>query len=246
MRTADGRTHAEICTCSPGFCKEGRELEFCQAPSKLREKWDSLQLKKTSGTWSYRQQKTTEQHCRRTAGNQSIGSDLWPLMNQLWCDPNELRRHCWCDGCVRPNVSVHYRWTNPLMAGYWPKSSNQLNSNLRGNAMAYGVMLKGFSANAIREAITDLADKNHDHWFCSTSAGIEKIMLGWCSTGIASSRVHRQHVITGNADLHQVPEWSDRENAAGGGCWVKTRWSNQFIEGVARLLVVAVSHHLNQ
>ena len=42
----------------------------------------------------------------------------------------------------------------PLMAGLWLKSANQLNSNLRGNAMAYGVMLKGFSANEIREAVT--------------------------------------------------------------------------------------------
>ena len=48
MRTADGRTHSEICHLFAWVCKEGRELEFCQAPSKLREKWDSLQLKKTN------------------------------------------------------------------------------------------------------------------------------------------------------------------------------------------------------
>lgn len=65
----------------------------------------------------------------------------------------------------------------PLMAGYWPKSSNQLNSNLRGNAMAYGVMLKGFSANAIREAITDLADKNPDRDFAPPPQELKKLCL---------------------------------------------------------------------
>lgn len=65
----------------------------------------------------------------------------------------------------------------PLMAGYWPKSANQLNSNLRGNAMAYGTMLKGFSANEILNAITDLADKNPDRDFAPSPQELKKLCM---------------------------------------------------------------------
>ena len=47
-RQNDNRTHREICELFSWVCKTGRELEFCQAPAKLRGKWDELQLKKAN------------------------------------------------------------------------------------------------------------------------------------------------------------------------------------------------------
>ena len=46
----------------------------------------------------------------------------------------------------------------PMMTGFWPKSVNQINSNLTGNGIAYGLMLKGFSARQIREVVISLAE----------------------------------------------------------------------------------------
>lgn len=65
----------------------------------------------------------------------------------------------------------------PLMAGLWHKSANQLNSNLRGNAMAYGVMLKGFSANEIREAVTLLTDKEPDREFAPLPQELKRLCV---------------------------------------------------------------------
>ena len=65
----------------------------------------------------------------------------------------------------------------PLMAGFWHKSANQLNSNLRGNALAFGAMLKGLSANEIRDAILFLADKEPDREFAPLPQDLKKICL---------------------------------------------------------------------
>lgn len=46
----------------------------------------------------------------------------------------------------------------PLMAGCWPASASQLDANARGVAMAWGVQLRGFTAQQIREAVLELAD----------------------------------------------------------------------------------------
>ncbi|WP_336751790.1 hypothetical protein [Aeromonas hydrophila] len=46
----------------------------------------------------------------------------------------------------------------PLMAGLWPASANQLDSNTRGVALAWGSMLRGFNAQQIREAILQLGE----------------------------------------------------------------------------------------
>ncbi|HGY1013639.1 TPA: hypothetical protein ACNUUK_001919 [Aeromonas salmonicida subsp. smithia] len=46
----------------------------------------------------------------------------------------------------------------PLMAGLWPASSNQLDSNARGVALAWGSLLKGFNAQQIREAVLQLGE----------------------------------------------------------------------------------------
>ncbi len=48
MRQHDNRTHREICELFAWVCRTGRELEFCQAPATLRDKWDSLQLRKAN------------------------------------------------------------------------------------------------------------------------------------------------------------------------------------------------------
>lgn len=63
----------------------------------------------------------------------------------------------------------------PLMAGFWHKSANQLNVNLRGNAMAYGVMLKGFSANVIRDEVAALADREPDRDFAPSPQELKKL-----------------------------------------------------------------------
>ena len=65
----------------------------------------------------------------------------------------------------------------PLMAGLWHKSASQLNSNLRGNAMAYGVMLKGFSANEIRDAVMSLADKESDREFAPLPQELKRLCV---------------------------------------------------------------------
>lgn len=46
----------------------------------------------------------------------------------------------------------------PLMAGLWPASSNQLDSNARGVALAWGSMLRGFNAQQIREAVLQIGE----------------------------------------------------------------------------------------
>jgi len=48
LRTNDNRDHHEICALFAWVCRTGRELEFCQAPGKLRDKWDSLCLKRAN------------------------------------------------------------------------------------------------------------------------------------------------------------------------------------------------------
>lgn len=45
----------------------------------------------------------------------------------------------------------------PLMAGLWPASANQLESNVRGVAMAWGLQLSGLTPDQITEAVLELA-----------------------------------------------------------------------------------------
>ena len=82
----------------------------------------------------------------------------------------------------RPELVISDRMTKfladeliPLMAGLWHKSANQLNVNLRGNAMAYGVMLKGFSANVIRDEVAALADREPDRDFAPSPQELKKL-----------------------------------------------------------------------
>lgn len=45
----------------------------------------------------------------------------------------------------------------PLMAGLWPASANQLDGNVRGVAMAWGLQLSGLTADQITDAVVELA-----------------------------------------------------------------------------------------
>lgn len=64
----------------------------------------------------------------------------------------------------------------PLMAGLWPASANQLDSNTRGVALAWGSMLKGFNAQQIREAVLQLGE-DADRPFAPRPAEVRAVIL---------------------------------------------------------------------
>lgn len=50
----------------------------------------------------------------------------------------------------------------PMMASFFPKSAQQINGNLVGHAISYGMMLKGIPVGVIRGSVCDLAEKEPD------------------------------------------------------------------------------------
>ncbi|WP_279452602.1 hypothetical protein [Aeromonas hydrophila] len=64
----------------------------------------------------------------------------------------------------------------PLMAGLWPASANQLDSNARGVALAWGSMLRGFNAQQIREAVLQLGE-DADRQFAPRPAEVRAVIL---------------------------------------------------------------------
>ncbi|MGN5012460.1 hypothetical protein ACTG24_15820 [Aeromonas veronii] len=64
----------------------------------------------------------------------------------------------------------------PLMAGLWPASANQLDSNTRGVALAWGSMLRGFNAQQIREAVLRLG-ADADRQFAPRPAEVRAAIL---------------------------------------------------------------------
>ncbi|MFQ2659148.1 hypothetical protein ACK3ZC_08355 [Aeromonas caviae] len=64
----------------------------------------------------------------------------------------------------------------PLMAGLWPASANQLDSNTRGVALAWGSMLRGFNAQQIREAVLQLGE-DADRQFAPRPAEVRAEIL---------------------------------------------------------------------
>lgn len=64
----------------------------------------------------------------------------------------------------------------PLMAGPWPASANQLDSNARGVALAWGSMLRGFNAQQIREAVLQLGE-DADRQFAPRPAEVRAVIL---------------------------------------------------------------------
>ncbi|MDR7020213.1 hypothetical protein [Aeromonas salmonicida] len=64
----------------------------------------------------------------------------------------------------------------PLMAGLWPASSNQLDSNARGVALAWGSLLRGFNAQQIREAVLQLGE-DADRQFAPRPAEVRAVIV---------------------------------------------------------------------
>ncbi|WP_080938131.1 hypothetical protein [Aeromonas hydrophila] len=64
----------------------------------------------------------------------------------------------------------------PLMAGLWPASANQLDSNARGVALAWGSMLRGFNAQQIREAVLQLGE-DADRQFAPRPAEVRAVIV---------------------------------------------------------------------
>ncbi len=64
----------------------------------------------------------------------------------------------------------------PLMAGLWPASANQLDSNARGVALAWGSLLRGFNAQQIREAVLQLGE-DADRQYAPRPAEVRALIL---------------------------------------------------------------------
>lgn len=64
----------------------------------------------------------------------------------------------------------------PLMAGCWPASASQLDSNNRGAAMAFGQLLNGLTPAQIRSAVMLLAD-DVDRQFAPRPAEVRAMCL---------------------------------------------------------------------
>lgn len=64
----------------------------------------------------------------------------------------------------------------PLMAGLWPASANQLDSNARGVALAWGSLLRGFNAQQIREAVLQLGE-DADRQFAPRPAEVRAVIV---------------------------------------------------------------------
>ena len=67
----------------------------------------------------------------------------------------------------------------PLMVGLWPASSNQLDSNARGVALAWGSLLRGFNAQQIREAVLQLGE-DADRQFAPRPAEVRAVIVKGC------------------------------------------------------------------
>lgn len=70
----------------------------------------------------------------------------------------------------------------PLMAGLWPASSNQLDGNVRGVAMAWGLQLRGLTAEQITDAVLELAG-DAKRQFAPRPAEVKEAVLARVSAG---------------------------------------------------------------
>ncbi|MBW3832035.1 hypothetical protein [Aeromonas hydrophila] len=77
----------------------------------------------------------------------------------------------------------------PLMAGLWPASANQLDSNARGVALAWGSMLRGFNAQQIREAVLQLGE-DADRQFAPRPAEVRAVIVKGCFEPKSAARSH--------------------------------------------------------
>lgn len=63
----------------------------------------------------------------------------------------------------------------PMMAGFWPASASQLDGNTRGVAMAWGLLLRGFTADQISEAVLKMAEDT-DRQFAPRPAEVRAVI----------------------------------------------------------------------
>lgn len=74
MRQHDQRSHHDICELFLWVCKTGRELEFCQGPKKLRDKWDELLLRKANSERGVNQRPLSNLEAAQLAAREALES----------------------------------------------------------------------------------------------------------------------------------------------------------------------------
>jgi hypothetical protein len=62
----------------------------------------------------------------------------------------------------------------PLLASLFVKSASQLNQNIQGNALGFGLMLKGFSPAQIRAVVLELSEREPER-FAPTPQELKKL-----------------------------------------------------------------------
>ncbi len=81
----------------------------------------------------------------------------------------------------------------PLMAGLWPASANQLDGNARGVAMAWGLQLRGLTAEQITDAVLELAGDTKRQ-FAPRPSEVKEAVLA--KTAANASRPEAPNILT--------------------------------------------------
>ncbi|MGL6581100.1 hypothetical protein ACSZNR_07070 [Aeromonas caviae] len=156
MRELDQRSHRDICELYDWVSRDAFWCANVLSPQKLRQKWDQLQAKRGNPSGGHQRplsnlaQAQQQAQALRAAGSimtTTLPSNVTSLpVNQATLQVSTGMSMFLADELL------------PLMAGCWPASASQLDANARGVAMAWGVQLRGFTAQQIREAVLELAD----------------------------------------------------------------------------------------
>lgn len=93
------------------------------------------------------------------------------------CDAVALRADLSpADVVVDPVVLFMAHELFPMMTAFWPASANQLDSNARGTAQAWALLIKGFPVSRVREAVLLLAE-DPDRQFAPRPAEVKAAIL---------------------------------------------------------------------
>lgn len=65
----------------------------------------------------------------------------------------------------------------PALIGFWPKSSNQINGNVAGNCIAYGMKLKGLLPRLIMQVVSDLDDREPSRDFAPEPQLLKRLCM---------------------------------------------------------------------
>lgn len=65
----------------------------------------------------------------------------------------------------------------PMLVAFWPKSANQINGNLAGNGLAYGMKLKGFFPRLVRDVVNDLDNREPDREFAPKPQELRQLCI---------------------------------------------------------------------